>query len=118
MQFKAFVCLLGIFLLLLLAVAGFLCAEDDGEEGEPPPPESGQEEKPVPVVEHFSNIWIMEAGTEGILCYIEGEERLLRVSAPAYPQDGQSREGNQIRRAVAVGRMTGGRPRTAVNRSI
>ena len=93
MQFKAFVCLLGIFLLLLLAVAGFLCAEDDGEEGEPPPPESGQEEKPVPVVEHFSNIWIMEAGTEGILCYIEGEERLLRVSAPAYPQDGQSRDG-------------------------
>lgn len=81
MQFKAFICLLGIFLLLLLVLAGLLHAKNDGEEEEPQPSEREEEEKPIPVVEQFRNVWIMEAGRDGLLCYIEGEERLLRVAA-------------------------------------
>lgn len=81
MQFKAFICLLGIFLLLLLVLAGLLYAKDDGEEEEPQPSEREEEEKPIPVVEQFRNVWIMEAGRDGLLCYIEGEERLLRVAS-------------------------------------
>jgi len=79
MQMKAFICLLGILLLLFLIVAGLLWAGGGGEEEEPQPPES-EEEAHIPVVEQLHNIWIMEAGEEGILCYIGGEERLLPIA--------------------------------------
>ncbi len=81
MQLKAFICLLGIFLLLLLLVAGLLYAGDGAEEEEPKPPDSEEEEPHIPVVERLRNVWIMEAGGEGLLCYIEGEERLLQVAS-------------------------------------
>ena len=81
MQLKAFICLLGIFLLLLLIVAGLLCAGGSGEEkDEPLPPDSEEEEEHIPIIEQLHNVWIMEAGGEGLLCHIEGEERLDRKS--------------------------------------
>lgn len=84
MQLKAFMCLLGIFLLLLLIIAGLLCAGgDDEEDKEPQPSDSEEEEEHIPVVERLHNVWIMEAGGEGLLCYIEGEERLLQLAEPA-----------------------------------
>ncbi len=92
MQLKAFICLLGIFLLLLLIVAGLLCAGGSGEEkDEPLPPDSEEEEEHIPIIEQLHNVWIMEAGGEGLLCYIEGEERLLQVADPA---DSDAKEGS------------------------
>lgn len=92
MQLKAFICLLGIFLLLLLIVAGLLCAGGSGEEkDEPQPPDSEEEEEEhIPIIEQLHNVWIIEAGREGLLCYIEGEERLLQVTDPA---GGDAKEG-------------------------
>lgn len=81
MQLKAFICLLGIFLLLLLIVVGLLCARGGGEEEEPQPSESEETEEHIPVVEQLHNVWIMEADGEGLLCYVDGEERLLRIAA-------------------------------------
>lgn len=80
MQLKAFICLLGILLLLLLIVVGLLCARGGGEEVEPQPSESEEEEEHIPVVEQLHNVWIMEADREGLLCYVDGEERLLQIA--------------------------------------
>ena len=82
MQLKAFICLLGILLLLLLIVVGLLCARGGGEEEEPQPSESGEAEEHIPVVEQLHNVWIMEADGKGLLCYIDGEERLLPIGVP------------------------------------
>lgn len=76
MQLKAFVCLLGIFLLLLLIVVRLL--HGGGEEG----PEQESREH-VPVVEYLHNIWILEADAEGMLCYVDGERRLYPTAEQA-----------------------------------
>lgn len=80
MQLKAFICLLGIFLLLLLIAVRLL--HGGGEE------EPGQESREhVPVVENLHNVWILEADTEGLLCYVNGEKLL-------YPAAGQAGDGS------------------------
>lgn len=79
MQLKAFVCLLGVFLLLLLVVVRLL--HGDSVEEEPPQTEP-EGEVHIPVVEQLRNIWIMEADEQGLLCYVGGEKRLLQVASP------------------------------------
>lgn len=78
MQLKALVCLLGVFLLLLLAVVSLLHGGDHEEET---PQQDSVEQEHIPVVEHLHNVWVMEADARGLLCYVAGEERLLQVAA-------------------------------------
>lgn len=78
MQLKALVCLLGVFLLFLLAVVSLLHGRGDEEET---PQQDSVEEEHIPVVEHLRNVWIMEADGQGLLCYVAGEERLLQLAA-------------------------------------
>ena len=80
MQIKAFICLLGVFLLLLLIVVRMLHGDGMGEEPQQTEPES---EVHIPVVEQLHNVWIMEADKKGLLCYLAGEERLLQIAASA-----------------------------------
>lgn len=90
MQIKAFICLLGVFLLLLLVVVGLL---HGGKEEEEPQPQQTEPESEVhiPVVKELRNIWIMEADESGLLCYIDGERRLLQA---APPDRGEESEGD------------------------
>ena len=84
MQLKAFICLLGIFLLFILIVAGLL--RGLGGREEEPPQESSREEEyipHIPVIEQLHNVWIMEANGDGLLCYTGEGERLLRPIASA-----------------------------------
>ena len=78
MQLKALVCLLGVFLLLLLAVVSLLHGGDHEEET---PQQDSVEQEHIPMVEHLHNVWVMEADARGLLCYVAGEERLLQVAA-------------------------------------
>lgn len=71
MQLKAFVCLLG-FLLMVILLAGKLVGVLLHRE-EPPEEESPSEEVHIPVVETIHNIWIMEEDEEGILVFWDGE---------------------------------------------
>lgn len=94
MQLKAFICLLGVLLLFILAVAGLVRGLGGGEEE--PPQESSREEEHVPVTEYLHNVWVMGADGGGLLCFTKEGERLLRVAAMAegtvqFPAD--SREG-------------------------
>lgn len=100
MQFKAFVCLLGVFLLLLLVVVRLLHGGGTEEEPQQKEPES---EVHIPVVEQLHNVWIMEADREGLLCYLKGEERLLRIAAST---DGSTETGGSQSR-VGSGEQTG-----------
>lgn len=70
MQMKAFVCLLGFLLLVLLLIGRFLMLlmhREGGEETPEPTPAPH-----IPVVETFDNVWIMEADGEGLLIFRDG----------------------------------------------
>lgn len=70
MQLKAFICLLGFLLIVILLVgklAGMLLHREDPAEEESP-----ADEVHIPVVETIHNIWIMEEDEEGILVFCDG----------------------------------------------
>lgn len=67
MQRKAFICTLGIILLLILLLGRFILFLIHRER-EPEPDEH------IPVVELLKNVWIMEADEEGLLVFHEGEK--------------------------------------------
>lgn len=75
MQIKAFICLLGFLLIVVLLLgklAGVLLhKEEQPEEGKPLP------EVHIPIVETIHNIWIMEEDEEGLLVFCEGEREKL-----------------------------------------
>lgn len=76
MQIKAFVCLMGIFLLLFLIIVRLFTGSRE-EESEPSERES---EVHIPAVEYLRNVWIMEADQEGVLCHTGEEQRLLQLA--------------------------------------
>lgn len=82
MQLKAFVCLLGFLLLVILAAAKLvlvLVHRGDGGEEEIPTPTPH-----IPVVQTFSNVWIMEANEAGLLIFRDGASERY----PWGPSDG------------------------------
>lgn len=68
MKLKAYICWLGLLLLAILFV-GRLLTEPIGEE------EESDEHIHIPVIEHLSNVWIMEAEGDGILIYQDGVQK-------------------------------------------
>lgn len=70
MQLKAFICLLG-FLLIVILLLGKLAGALLHRE-EPPENETFSVEVHIPVVETIHNIWIMEEDEEGILVFCDG----------------------------------------------
>ena len=71
MQIKAFICLLGILLLVILLCGKLILLmihREDEEEFPVPTPEPH-----VPVIEQLINVWIMEADEEGLLIFRDGQ---------------------------------------------
>ncbi len=69
MQLKAFICLLGFLLIVILLVGkltGMLLHRENPSEEESP-----SDEVHIPVVETIHNIWIMEEDEEGILVFCD-----------------------------------------------
>lgn len=71
MQLKAFICLLGFFLIVILLLGKLIGALSHRDE--PPEEEIPSREVHIPVVETIHNIWIMEEDEEGILVFHDGE---------------------------------------------
>ncbi len=73
MQLKAFICVLGALLLIILVVGKLIVTLMHKEEEEPELP------KPhIPVIQKLSNVWILEEDDSGILIFRDGErERYL-----------------------------------------
>lgn len=74
MQLKAFVCLLGVLLLVILFV-GKLCSILANRPEEPDPDHGAEtESKPVhiPVVEVLTNVWILDASDSELLIFRDG----------------------------------------------
>lgn len=90
MQMKAFICVLGILLLVILLFGKLLLLlVHRGEEEEQPVPTP---EPHIPVVELLTNVWVMEADAEGLLVFQDGESK-------RYPWGESSQGGNE---ALAV----------------
>lgn len=67
MQLKAFICVLGLLLLFILLIAKLLFPflhRDEGSRIEPH----------IPVIEMFTNVWIMEADGEKIMVFRDGAQ--------------------------------------------
>lgn len=86
MQLKAFVCLLGIILILILLLGklfgALLHREQQGEESQPSQPH-------ILVTEVLHNVWIMEEDENGILIFRDG----VRESYPWGTITGQTESG-------------------------
>ncbi len=87
MQLKAFICFLGFLLLVLLLLGRVILAllhRGNGEEEslpqEPPPH--------VPVVQLYTNVWIMEVGEDGLMIFRDG-------AAESYPWGMSAQEGRE-----------------------
>lgn len=66
-QLKAWMCMLGIVLLVFLFLGRlFVLLKDNGEQEEPQPH--------VPVMEKLANVWIIEVGEDNLLIYRDGVE--------------------------------------------
>lgn len=88
MQLKAFVCLLGMLLILILMIGKLisaLCHGDRENEVQPEPH--------IPTVRVLKNVWIMEAGQEGLTVFNEGERAFLPWGFSG--RDGQETAGNR-----------------------
>ena len=81
MQMKAFICMLGILLLvILLAGKLVLLLIQKGDEDEVPVPTP----KPhIPVVQLLTNVWIMEADAEGLMIFRDGQSERYPWGAQA-----------------------------------
>ncbi len=84
MQMKAFICLLGILLLVILLFGKLLLLlihKGDDEEIPVPTPEPH-----IPVIQLMANVWIMESDEEGLLIFRDGQSEF-------YPWGGQTAAG-------------------------
>ena len=84
MQLKAFVCLLGILLLVVLLLGKLILMIIHREEEELPMPH-------VPVIQIYRNVWVMEADDEGLTIFRDGQRE-------EYPwgEAGTDAEGNVL----------------------
>ena len=74
MQLKAFICLLGILLIILLIVGRIIFFRGSEGPGGYIENEPGQTEQPyTPVIQTLTNVWIMEQESDGILIFHEGQ---------------------------------------------
>ena len=74
MQLKAFICLLGgilIILLILGKIVFFRGGDEQGDYVENEPAQSIQ--PPAPVIQLLKNVWIMEQESDGILIFHDGQ---------------------------------------------
>lgn len=80
MQMKAFICLLGVILIAVLLLGRLVLAlvHSGGEEEEDLP----LEEPHIPVVQLFTNVWIMEADEDGLLVFRDGERERYPWGSP------------------------------------
>lgn len=109
MQLKAFICLLGFLLLVLLLLGrvAFLLLHRGNEEDEIPAPEPSPH---VPVIQLYTNVWIMEVGEEGLMIFRDGVPESYPWGVPA--QEGQEevyRADISVREQVADVELTDGR---------
>lgn len=74
MQLKAFICLLGLILIVVLFLGKLASLWIHRQQAEEQPDPSNQTSEPhVPVVQVFTNVWILEDGEEGILIFHDGQ---------------------------------------------
>lgn len=109
MQLKAFICLLGFLLLVLLflvkVVFGLLHRGNDEDEILTPTPSPH-----VPVIQLYTNVWIMEVGEDGLMIFRDGVTENYPWGVTA--QEGQEepyRADASVREQVADVELTDGR---------
>lgn len=105
MQLKAFICLLGSLLIVILLagkLAGMLLHREE-------PPEEGSlsEEVHIPTVETIHNIWIMEEDEEGVLVFQDGGKVHFGWGS-AGAEEAAYRPGEPVREQVADVTLTDG----------
>lgn len=112
MQLKAFICVLGFLLILVLLLGKLILAlvhmgeDEEGEQVTPPH---------VPVVQQFTNVWITEADEEGLSIFRDGNrERYSWGEEPAGEEEDAGEQamyfpGSFVREQVADVELTDGK---------
>ena len=88
MQLKAFICLLGLVLIIALFLGSLISAwvhRESPKEEEPP---VTSDEPHIPVVQTFKNVWILEEVEEGLLLFREGQREQYPYGAVTDSESG------------------------------
>ena len=109
MQLKAFICFLGILLLIILLIGKLIVTLIHKHEEEPQPPTPH-----IPVTEELSNVWILAEDSEGILIFRDGErERYawgeLKENGTENPENGAEKQESGTTGQVADIVLTDGK---------
>ena len=106
MQIKAFICLLGFLLIVVLLLGKLTGALLN--KGKQPEKENPFPEVHIPIVETIHNIWIMEEDEEGILVFYDGDRKKLNWGSAG--KDGALfRPEETVREQLADVTLTDGR---------
>ena len=112
MQLKAFICLLGgilIILLILGRIFFFRGGDEPGNYGENEPEQSVQPH--VPVIQLLKNVWIMEQESDGILIFHDGQREDYAFGVMPDTEDGEFfpyRPETSVREQLADVELTDG----------
>lgn len=93
MQMKAFICVLGLLLLMILMLGKLFISLLHREDREPE-----QGEPHIPVIEVLNNVWIMESDVEKILVFRDGVEETFYI-AKNFAAEASTVEQNRIEAA-------------------
>lgn len=110
MQLKAFVCLLGVLLIVVLLLGKLLFSRVHNEPGQEPDPEATNTPH-VPVVQMLNNAWIMEEDGEGISVFYDGQRQTYPFGVISETEDEQElhyRPETGLREQVADIRLIDG----------
>lgn len=112
MQLKAFICLLGLILIvaLLLGKLLFGWVHREGEEETPSSP-SQTAQPHIPVVQVLANVWILEEGEDGLLLFFDGQREEYPYGVISGNEDGSTepyRPESSVREQVADVELTDG----------
>lgn len=112
MQLKAFICLLGLILIVALLLGkllfGLIHRESEEESSSLPLP---TDQPHIPVVQVLTNVWILEEGEDGLLLFCDGQREEYPYGMIAGDADGNAklyRPESSVREQVADVELTDG----------
>lgn len=112
MQLKAFICLLGLILIVVLLLGKLLLAWVPGDSEEEPPASPVRTAKPhIPVVQVLTNVWILEEEEDGILVFHDGQREEYPYGMISGDEEGSSKQyqlEGSVREQIADVELTDG----------
>ena len=95
MQLKAFICILGLLLIIVLIIGRLLFSQTGRDPEQEQDPEQ-MVHPHVPVVQVLHNVWIVEEDGEGIVIFCDGQQEKHLFALPEDVLEAEDPEGQKL----------------------